>query len=131
MILCAVVGLLVAGCASIKPGNDPLVVRTEQFLTTAQGTFLLTLQVDNADRGYWRKQAPAFHAYCEELRTPTPYQVTNTLPRYRVALLSLDDVKRDYQNARASSNALFTALTMLQSIQNQASAWLTIVTNRN
>jgi len=118
------------GCAAVKPGNDPLVVRTEQFLTTAQGTFLLTLQVDNVDRGYWRKQAPAFHAFCEELRAPTPYQITNTLPRYRVALLSLDDVKRDYQQARTSSNALFTALTTLQSLTSQAGAWLTIVTNR-
>jgi len=120
---------LLVSCATVKPGNDVLVVRTEQFLTAAQGTFLLTLQVDHADRGFWRTNAPAFHAFAEDLRTPTPYQVTNTLPRWRVGLLALNDVKNDYKTARVSSNALFTALSVAQSLQTQAGAWLTIVTN--
>lgn len=120
---------LLVSCATVKPGNDALVVRTEQFLTAAQGTLLLTLQVDHADRGFWRTNAPAFHAFAEDLRTPTVYRDTNTLPRWRVGLLSLNDVKKDYQAARTSSNALFTALLVAQSLSGQAQAWLTIVTN--
>ena len=126
------VALILIACAALKPGSDPLVVRTEQFLTGAQGLFLFTLQVDNQDRGFWRTNAPAFHAFAEGLRTPTQYQVTNTLPRYRAGLLSLDDVKLDYKNARTTgnSNALFTALATWQSFASQANSWLTIVTNR-
>lgn len=117
------------GCVPLQPGADPLVVRTEQAELGAQATFRLTLQTDQLDRGFWRTNAPAFHDYCEFLRVPTPYQVTNTLPRYRVMLLSLDDVKLDYKQGRATSNALATALITLQSLQHQANAWLTIVTN--
>lgn len=121
---------LLLGCVAVKPGNDPLVVQTERALTVSEATFRLCLQVDHSDRGFWKAKAPAFHEFCEDLRTPTVYQVTNTLPRYRVALLSVADVKRDYQTAKTSSNALFTALATLQSFQTQAGAWLTIVTNR-
>jgi hypothetical protein len=129
-LVCGFLSLGLLGCVHLQPGADPLVVRTEQFLTSAQGTFQYVLKVDQVDRPFWQTQAPAFHAFCEELRRPTPYQVTNTLPQYRVALLSLADVKRDYQTAKASSNDLFTALTTLQSVNQQAGAWLTIVTNR-
>lgn len=124
------IGLALWGCATLQPGADPLVVRVEQAETSAKSSFQLVLSVDQLDRGFWRTNAPAFHGYCEWLRVPTAYQVTNTLPRYRVLLLSLDDVKRDYKAARSSSNALFTALATLNSAANQASAWLQIVTNK-
>lgn len=135
LLVALTVGLFLttaATCRRLDPGADPLVVRTEQFLTTAESTFLFTLQVDHQDRGFWRAQAPAFHAYCETLRVPTPYPhgSTNLLPQWRVALLSLDDVKLDYQASRASSNALWSALVTVESLRHQASAWLTIVTNR-
>lgn len=124
-------GALLSGCATVQPSNDVLVVRTEQTLTVAEGTFLFTLQVDNSDRGFWRTNAPAFHRFAEDLRTPTSYHGTNTLPRWRVGLLSVNDVKTDYKASKASSNALATALATLTSLQGQALAWLTIVTNRN
>jgi hypothetical protein len=125
-------GLTVCGCAQLQPGADPLIVRTEQVEQGAKATFQLTLQLDNLDRGFWRTNAPAFHDYCELLRIPTPYQVTNTLPRYRVMLLTLNDVKMDYRAFRtaARSNDLVLALATLQNLQDQAHAWLTIVTNR-
>lgn len=130
VIICAAA---LSGCAKIQPGADPVVVNTERFLSSAQGTFLFTLQVDNADRGFWKVKAPAFHEYCETLRRPTPYPFnsTNYLPQYRVALLGLNDLKNDYKAGRASSNALLTALSTLQGLQQQAVAWLTITTNRN
>jgi len=127
-VLCASVAML--GCAGLQAGADPVVVRTEQFLTGAQGTFRYTLQVDDLDRGYWRSKAPAFHEYCEVLRTPTVYQETNTLPQYRVALLALNDLKNDYKRGRASSNAVLTALAVVEGLNNQAGAWLAIITNR-
>jgi len=121
---------LALGCAAIKPGNDPIVVRTEQFLRASQDTFLLSLRYDQMDRGFWKTNAPAFHNYCEILRKPTAYGTRTNLPQYRVMLLSLNDVKGDYKSGKATSNELFTALSVLQGLQKQGSAWLTIVTNR-
>lgn len=122
--------MLALGCAAIKPGNDKLVVRTEQFLTGAQASFLMTLRYDNADRGYWRTNAPAFHNFCEMLRKPTKYQAETNLPQYRVMLLSLNDVKADYKAGKASSNELHTALATLESLIGQGKAWVTIVNSR-
>lgn len=121
------------GCARLQPGADPIVVRTEQLLTTAQSTFLFTLQVDNKDRGFWRSKAPGFHQYCETLRRPTPYPATSTnlYPQYRVWLLSTDDVKLAYKAGRTSSNALFAAYSTLGALLEQANAWNMIITNRN
>ena len=86
--------------------------------------------MDQKDRAFFRTNAPAFHQFCETLRRPTPYPAaTNALPQYRVWLLSLDDVKREYQAGRTSSNALATALTVLSGLTDQASAWATIATN--
>lgn len=119
------------GCAPLQPGADPVVVRAEQAEAAASSSFHLALQLDQLDRGFWRTNAPAFHGYCEWLRIPTPYQTTTILPRYRVLLLSFDDVKLDYKAGRATSNILFTAVTTLQSAASQAEAWLTIVSSTN
>lgn len=131
LILFAAVGaFLFMGCARLQPGADPIVVRTEQALTVAQGSFQLVLRTDELDRGFWRTNAPGFHNFAESLRVPTPYQVTNTLPRWRVYLLSVNDVKHDYKRGRAASNALAAAVIGLESLQTQSANWLNIVTNR-
>lgn len=128
-LLC--LGLLSAvSCAVLKPGADPIVVRTEQLEQTSLASFQLILKTDNLDRGFWRTNAPAFHNYVEWLRKPTIYRMTNVLPRYRVLLLSLDDVKQDYKAARASSNDLYTAFAVFNSVAQQTSAWLTILSNQ-
>lgn len=118
-----------SGCAHLQPGANPIVVRVEQAETSAKASFVMALNTDNMDRGFWRTNAPAFHGFCEWLRVPTPYG-TNTLPRYRALLLSLDDVKLDYKAARASSNQLYTALVTFESVATQAGSWLNILTNK-
>src|SRR5688572_19337335 len=61
---------LLSGCASIKPGNDPLVVNVERAETIAKSTFDLVLNVDHTDREFWKAKAPAFHDFCNWLRQP-------------------------------------------------------------
>lgn len=124
---------LLLGCVAIKPGNDPLVVSTERFLTSAEGTFLLTLQINQHDREFFRENAPGFHRYCETLREPTPYPhfaSTNILPQYRAWLLSVDDVKLAYKQGRSDSNAVLAAVNSLEAWVNKGQDWLAIVTNR-
>ncbi len=77
--------------------------------------------------------APAFHQFCEWLRQPQTVADsygTNTLPRGLAMLMSVDDIKNDYEASRASSNALLEALATLQSTANQASSWSSVITNQ-
>ena len=122
----ACIPLSFLGCASLAPGADPIVVRTEQAETTAKSTFDLVLNVDQADRGFWRTNAPAFHGFCEWLRVPTPAG-TNILPRCSAMIWSADMVKQSYKAGAASSNTLYTVVVTLESAITQACAWTTIV----
>ena len=121
-----------SGCAALSKGADPLVVRTEQAETDGKAAFDLVLDVDNSNRGFFRTNAPGFHAFCEGLRVPVTVDLTNTLPTASAYLQSLDDVKVAYQNAKATSNALATAILTLEAVVNQAMNWeaaLTAITN--
>lgn len=115
------------GCASLNPGSDPLIVRTEQAETAAQSTFDFVLSIDNSDRGFWKTNAPAFHQFAEWLRTPTPYQ-NSTVARCVAMQLNVDDLKLAYKAAKnaPNSNALNTAVMVLSTAVNQAAAWKTI-----
>lgn len=129
--LLAALGFVIAGCVALDPTADPFVVRTEQAQTVAKSTFDLVLNQDHADRGFWRTNAPAFHSFCEWLRTPTPYQGTN-FARCVVMQLNVDDAKLAYRASRiaANSNALYGVLALLTQAQAQAGSWQFIVTNR-
>ena len=117
---------MLIGCSSLQPGADPLVVNAERVETVGKSTFDLVLNLDNSNRPYWQSNAPAFHDFCQWLRQPQTIEQTNTLPRAAAMLLSLDDVKLDYQSARSSSNALVEALATFQGVLNQAQAWQTL-----
>jgi len=121
----------VSGCAQLRPGQDPLVVRAEQVEATAKATFDLVLNIDHSDRGFWRTNAPAFHSFCEWLRQPQIVWVTNVLPRASAMIANLDNVKQDYVWARQGSNVLITALVVLQSASTEAGGWAQVVTNNN
>jgi hypothetical protein len=126
----AVVSLLLAGCATLNPGADPFVVRVEQTQTAAGATIDMVLRIDNADRGMWKSNAPAFHNFCEWMRTPTPYG-SNTLPRSVVLQLNVDDLKLAYRASRStgSSNALYSAWSVLQTVFSQSASWSNIISN--
>lgn len=117
-------------CRPLDPGADPLVVRVEQASTLGKQTVQTLFNIDHADRGFWKTNAPAFHNFVNGLRQPQVIEGTNTLPRGYAILWSLQDVKNDYKLNRASSNQLWTALQTVQSVLNEAGPWLSIVTNQ-
>lgn len=117
------------GCAHIAPGNDPIVVRAEQLSTTGKATLDLVVNIDQADRGFWRTNAPAFHEYCEWLRTPTQVDTGETFPRGRAILFNLDEAKQAYAKRGGSTNLLWSSIVTATTVINQAGAWSTIVTN--
>ena len=133
-ILCFAISIAVAAlafsCATIQPGNDPLVVNTERTETAAKSTFDLVLNLDNNNRALWQTNAPAFHEFCEWLREPQTVEGTNTLPRASAMILSLDNIKASYVAAQVDSNTLWTALSTLTATLNQASSWMNVITNQ-
>lgn len=125
-VMCAL-GFVV-GCATLAPGADPFVVRVEQSQTMADVTFDFVLHIDQADRGFWRTNAPAFHNFCSWLRTPVPYSTTN-LPRVIALQVNVADLKGAYKTGRTAgnSNALYSAWAVLSAAVGQANSWSNIV----
>jgi hypothetical protein len=122
--------LVLIGCATLSPNADPFVVRVEQTQNTAKATFDFVLRVDNADRGFWETNAPAFHNFCEWLRTPLFYDLNNTnVPRCVLMQLDVQDVKLKYKSSRddGNSNALYTVWVALDTALRQSSSWSNIV----
>jgi hypothetical protein len=120
----------IVGCAQLRPGADPIVVRAEQTEAAAKSTFDLILSVDHADRGFWRSNSPAFHAYCEWLRTPQIVFVTNVMPRASAMIVSLNNVKHEYLLSKVYSNALVSAIAVLEAANVEAGAWAGVITNK-
>lgn len=124
-----------AGCATLQPGADPIVVRAEQLQTTAEGAFDLVLSVDHADRGFWKTNAPAFHSFAEYLRVSVAAEGIPgraEMPRYIAAQFALDNAKLAYKAAKgaSSSNALFSAIISMDALAQQSLAWRTIVSTK-
>ncbi len=133
--LVAISGLLFVGCRlpQVEPGNDPLVVRAESLNSTAKSSLRFVLQTDNLDRDFFKSSLPGFHAFCSDLREPIPYQETNTLPRWRVSILTFDDTIVAYKETKsaASSNALVAAQFSISNLVSLANQWALVATNLN
>lgn len=135
LLLPLVLSLLLVGCSTLNPNADPFVVRVEQAQTTAYATFDFVLHMDQANRGFWMTNAPAFHGFCEWLRTPMTYTSMGTpradVPRCVVMQLNVDDVKVAYKLAKTSgnSNALYLAFATLNAALGQAASWSNIVSS--
>ena len=121
--------LALIGCAALSPTADPFVVRVEQTQTSASATFDLVLHVDNAGRSFWQTNAPAFHTFCEWLRTPQAYGAQQ-VSRSVALQLNVDDLKTSYINSKTTgtSNALWSAWSVLNTAVSQASSWYNIAT---
>jgi hypothetical protein len=119
--------VIFAGCSTLQPGANPVVVRAEQLETTASAAFDLVVNTDDSNRGFWITNAPAFHNFAEWLRTPVPIPGNLNEPRGLGMILLVDQAKMTYETNSAQSNALVTAISTLQTAVDQAGAWATIV----
>src|SRR6185436_10876791 len=101
---------LFSGCASVAPGNDPLIVNAERAETTAVSTFDLVLSIDDSARAFWASNAPAFHGFAEYLRTPVPTLDPARTPARRAAayVIDLNITKNIYRGNRNASNDLLS-----------------------
>ena len=129
LALLTIIGLLTipvflfSGCATLAPGADPLVVRCEQLEASSAATFNTALKIDDANRAFWRTNAPEFHAFMEYLRDPQGVG-TNTLPRDLAWVMALDDVKQSYKLHRATSNDLIIAISTVETAVARANQFI-------
>ena len=122
--------LVFVGCATLDQGADPLIVNTERFESVADSSFQLVVSVDNADRGFWRTNAPAFHNFAEWLRTPVPTASNPNEPRGLGMILLLDSAKMTYEVDKSQSNVLILAISAMTNAVTQAQGWAAIVTTK-
>ena len=129
LIILTVAALLfiAVGCASIQPGQDALVVNAERLETVSASAFDTVVILDNSNRSFWITNAPAFHGFCEWIRTPITIESTNTLPRGLAMIKLVDDAKLVYEVNKSQSNILIQVVADLQGVFNQASSWTLIV----
>lgn len=116
------------GCATVDPGQSTFVVRVEQTQEGAAATFDFVLQTDQLNRGFWRTNAPAFHNFCEWLRTPVPFGQMQ-LQRALAMQANVQELKKTYKTNRdaGSSNQLYLAWQTLSTAISQANSWSNIV----
>lgn len=101
---------LAVGCASILPGNDPVVVNAERVTAAAADTFDAAFHVEYANHALLKQSSPATVAYVNYVRTNAPTWLTTAR-----ALTTA------YKQNRSASNKanLETALATLQAAINQ------------
>lgn len=129
-VVCITDVIVWTGCVTIQPGSEPFVVRVEQSQLVASGSIDFILHLDNADRGFWKTNAPALHQFCEWLRTPLPYATTATVSRAQLIQLNVQDLKVAYKTNRTAtaSNTLWVAWNVLDTAVQQSRSWSNIVT---
>jgi hypothetical protein len=115
----------VTGCSTVAPGQDPLVVRAQQAETNAYSTFDFFLKVDNNNRAFFIANAPAVHAFAEQLRQPVMDGTNQT----RLGLLwitQLDRITQAYISGGGSSNAVEASIATISSAATAAALDVTV-----
>lgn len=70
--LIAVLALFTAGCATVLPGNDPILVNAQRNIVAARSSIYLVFQLERENEAYVMKYAPDVHKGVESLRHRAP-----------------------------------------------------------
>lgn len=114
---------LLAGCTTLQPNADPVVVRAEQSIQVAFATLDTFLKVDHANRELFKTSLPEVHKFAEYLRAPVG---NPPAPRGISYIESAVKVKNAYKLNRTAENkaSLVTALATLETLIQQTQAQL-------
>ena len=105
------VALFLIGCASIQPGNDPVVVNAERSTNVAFETINTFLQIEYTNQAWVKANAPQIHTYANYLRGHAKQWVA-----------SATDLIGAYKHNRTPENkaSLQTAVAVLTTAEVQA-----------
>jgi hypothetical protein len=109
----AIGAAFIAGCSTIAPGADPLIVRTEQTETFATNTFNTFLTLEWENQAFVLANAPYIHTFAESLRQPV-MDGNKPIRQCYYWVLLLDRAKVAYQAGTGSSNQVLNALSAVE-----------------
>ena len=118
--------LLLCGCfATLKPGEDPLVVRSQQAEQVAFTTFDTYLRLVHEHEARVRSKVPAAFKFAEWLRAKN----SDGTARGLAMVTSLSNVRRAYAVSRTAANkaSLTSALAAVTSAISEAQKHLAVV----
>lgn len=72
VLIVGVLGCTGPGCATITPGNDPVVVNAERIELSALYTADGFIEYEAANQAIIESKAPAIHSLAEKIRTDFP-----------------------------------------------------------
>lgn len=102
-----------AGCSTLNPNADPVLVRTEQVERVAFDTFDTYVRLVAAHEAKVKQVAPVAYQFAEWLRAKGP----DGKPRGIAMVKSLDATRRAYKANRSAANkaSLLSALAVIES----------------
>jgi predicted metal-dependent hydrolase len=127
LILCLAL-VVMAGCASVQEGHDPVVVRAEQSLSIAFDTVDTFLKIEHGNREVIKAKVPEVHAFAEKLRERVT--VGGKTQPYAISLIqSATEVKNAYKRNRSLENRanLISALASLEALVRETQQHLTAI----
>lgn len=112
LLICSVL-VIGLGCANLKPGADPVIVRAEQVEQVAFATFDTFVHLVAQHEDEVKERVPAAYQFAEWLRAKGP----SGLPRGIALVKSLDTVRKAYKANRTPENkaGVASALAALES----------------
>lgn len=114
--------IILSGCASVEPGNDPLIVRSEQTAQIALSTFDALFNIEYSNREWIDAYAPMMRDRVNHLRDYAP-----------VALKSLRTATAEYRSERSEVTAskLQAVLSSIASGLSEANQLITELSTMN
>jgi len=124
LLLALSLSFLILGCRTVKEGNDPLVVRTEQTLVIARDTLDLFLSLEYQYHPVVRERLPEMQLI---VQTFTCDSNTNGMADALDWLSSLNSVKNAYKNKLDTKDNLIKALAIVEAALAEAQEYTSII----
>jgi hypothetical protein len=107
--------VILAACAPLQPGADPIVVNAERTANVASDTFDTFLKLEYDNRAALLTLSPEIHKYAEVLREKAP-----------TWLASLRALTKAYKFNRSSENkaSLQTAISVVTAAMQESSKYI-------
>jgi len=107
--------VILAACAPLQPGADPVVVNAERTANLAADTFDTFLKIEYDNRAALQTLSPAIHQYAETVRAKGP-----------TWLASLRALTKAYKFNRSSENkaSLQTAIAVVTAAMQESNKYI-------
>lgn len=114
--------IVLSSCASVKTGNDPVLVRAESVTATAFDTFDSFLKLERNQESYVKANAPQVHQFANSLRrNAADWLKTARITTEAYRTNRTDENRANLNTAIAVVQAALSQVTVYTSQLNQVS----------